>query len=63
MAAKSEGTPNTIAEIEGIAERGAAWVGENLILVGVLVAVLLGCAFLVESFSRTDVWDGCNTFL
>lgn len=47
MAAKSEGTANTIAEIEGIAERGAAWVGENLILVGVLVAVLLGCAFLV----------------
>jgi hypothetical protein len=44
VAAKSEGAAQAIAEIEGIAERGAAWVGENLVLVGVLVAALLASA-------------------
>ena len=44
MAAKSERVPEAFAEIEGIAERGAAWVGENLVLVGALVTVLLASA-------------------
>jgi len=44
VAAKSEGAANAIAEIEGIAERGATWVSENLVLVGVLIAALLASA-------------------
>ncbi len=44
MAAKSDGATETLAEIEGLAERGAAWVGENLILVGVLLVALLAGA-------------------
>ena len=44
MAAKSDGSAEVLAEIEGIAERGATWVGENLVLVGVLLAALLASA-------------------
>lgn len=44
MAAKSEGASEALAEIEGIVERSAAWVGENVILVSVLVVALIAGA-------------------
>ncbi len=54
MAAKSDAT-NTIAEIEGIVERGAAWVSENLVVVAILLLALLASAAGVGMYlsSRT----------
>lgn len=55
MAAKSGNATDTIAEIEGIVERGAAWVGENLVVVAILLLALLASAAGVGMYlsSRT----------
>lgn len=51
MAAKSQHSGDAIEEFEGLAERGAAWVSDNLILVAGIVVLLLGGAFGVGYYA------------